>query len=105
MSSTSSSPISLSSSKADDEPAAAFAGLMDVVCPVSVVLGNGKITVAQCLSLQRHSVLPLRQSAGEDLQVTVNGTLIARGEIVIVEDSTALRVTEIATAVRSEARE
>jgi flagellar motor switch protein FliN/FliY len=72
--------------------------MFDVVCPVSVVLGHGAITVAQVLALQRQCVLPLTQSAGEDLQVTINGTLIARGEVVIVEDSTALRLTEIVTS-------
>jgi flagellar motor switch protein FliN/FliY len=85
-----------------DPGALPFADLLDVVCPVSIVLGSGTITVAQCLSLQKHSVLPLQQSAGEDLQVVVNGTLIAKGEVVIVEDSTALRLTEIATQVGHE---
>ena len=41
-------------------------------------------------------MLRLRQSAGEDLQVLANGVLVARGEVVVVEDSTAVRVTEIA---------
>jgi flagellar motor switch protein FliN/FliY len=54
------------------------------------------MTVRQCLALDRNSLVELTQSAGEDLQLTVNGVLLARGEIVIIEDGAALRITEIA---------
>lgn len=86
---------SSSSSSATDSPGHPFKDLLDVVCGLSVVLGTGTVTVRRCLSLQRHSVLRLVQSAGEDLQVKVNGVTIAKGEVVIIEDSTAIRVTEI----------
>lgn len=89
----SSSPNSSSSSSAQP---GAFDPLRDVKCPVSVVLGTGAISVRQVLTLARHNVLRLHQSAGEDLQMTVNGVLVARGEVVVVEDSTAIRLTEIA---------
>lgn len=69
---------------------------------VWVLLGTGTVSVRRCLALQRQSVLQLHQSAGEDLQVLVNGSLVARGEVVIVEDSTALRVTDIPNAARPE---
>jgi flagellar motor switch protein FliN len=92
----SSSLISSSSSNPSAEPFKhPFSELTDVVCGVAVVLGTGTVTVRRCLALQRHSVLRLEQSAGEDLQVQVNGVTIAKGEVVIVEDSTAIRVTEI----------
>jgi flagellar motor switch protein FliN/FliY len=93
----SSSLISSSSSSAGqaEAPRHPFGELADVVCGVAVVLGSGTVTVRRCLGLQRHSVLRLEQSAGEDLQVQVNGVTIAKGEVVIVEDSTAIRVTEI----------
>lgn len=79
-----------------------FGDLLDVVCGLAVVLGTGTVTVRRCLSLQRHSVLRLEQSAGEDLQVKVNGVTIAKGEVVIVEDSTAIRVTEVPQPVSTE---
>jgi flagellar motor switch protein FliN len=79
-----------------------FGELTDVLCGVAVVLGTGNVTVRRCLGLQRHSVLRLEQSAGEDLQVQVNGITIAKGEVVIVEDSTAIRVTEIPQPVSME---
>jgi flagellar motor switch protein FliN/FliY len=99
----SSSLISSSSSNAGGPGEAVshpFGALLDLVCDVSVVLGTGTVSVRRCLSLQRQSVLRLEQSAGEDLMVMVNGVPVARGEVVIVEDSTAIRVTDIpATAV------
>ena len=42
-----------------------------------------------------NSIVALRQSAGEDLSVVVNGVALARGEVVIVEDNASLRITEI----------
>lgn len=93
----SSSPISSSSSSVPETPKA-FAGLSDIVCDIWVLLGTGTVSVRRCLALQRQSVLQLNQSAGEDMQILVNGSLVARGEVVIVEDSTALRVTDIPLA-------
>ena len=73
-----------------------FQHLLDVVCTAGVLLGTGTITVRQCLSLDRDSLVELKQSAGEALQHVANGVLLARGEIVIIEDSSAQRFTEIA---------
>lgn len=92
----SSSPSSSSSSEAGGGARSAFEPLRDVACPVSVLLGTGAVSVRQVLTMARHTVLKLDQSAGEDLQMLVNGVLVARGEVVVVEDSTAIRLTEIA---------
>lgn len=91
----SSSPTSLSSSEA---PAVTspFDALAELRCPVTVVLGTGTITVRQCLGLERHTVLSLRQTAGEDLRVVVNGVLVARGEVAIIDTHTAVRITDLA---------
>ena len=67
----------------------------DVICDIDIVLGTGAMSVRECLHLKRHSVIRLSQAAGADLQVLVNGVPVAQGEVVIVEDSTAIRVTEI----------
>jgi flagellar motor switch protein FliN/FliY len=89
----SSSPNSSSSS----EPQRLLVGntLQAVVCGVDVVLGSASLSVRECLQLRRNSILRLSESAGADLQVLVNGIAIARGEIVIVDDSTAIRLTDI----------
>lgn len=96
----SSSQNSLSSS----DLASQYPGLHDVICRVEVVLGTGKMTVRECLRLQRMSVIRLKQSADEDLQVVVNGVPIASGEVVIVDDSTSIRVTEILPPPSAEAQ-
>lgn len=75
-----------------------FARLADVRCPVEVVLGSGTIAVRTCLGLNPDSVIRLVQPAGEDLQVRVSGITVARAEVVVADDHTALRVTEIAPA-------
>lgn len=92
----SSSPSSSSSNGPAPATQARFASLADVKCPVSVMLGTGTISVRQVLALARNSVVRLHQSAGDDLQVQVKGVLLARGEVVVVEDSAAIRLTDIA---------
>lgn len=90
------SSLPTSSSSSDANPLAIYAPFYDVPCPVSVMLGHGSLSVRDCLALAVNSVVVLRQSAGEDLTLVVNGVTLARGEVVIVEDSAALRVTEVA---------
>ena len=96
-----SSSQTLSSSS---EPAGPLAGLLDVVCRIDVVLGTGSITVGDCLKLRRQSVIRLAQSAGSDLEVRVHGVTAAEGEVVIVDDSTAIRVTSIVRPANAEGR-
>jgi len=90
----SSSPISSSSSEPTAD-ATGFDLVDDLLCPVDVLLGSGRLTVGRVIGLQRQSLIQLDRSAGEDLMVTVNGVTLARAEVMIVEDSTAVRVTEI----------
>jgi flagellar motor switch protein FliN len=93
---TSSSPNSLSSF--ERQRLLIGQTLQAVVCGVDVVLGSASMSVRECLQLRRNSILKLTESAGADMQVLVNGVPIARGEIVIVEDSTAIRLTDILTS-------
>ena len=69
--------------------------MLDVPCFVEVVLGTGCITVRDCLKLQRLSVIRLQQTAGSDLEVRVEGVSVAFGEAVIVDESTAVRISTI----------
>lgn len=91
----SSSPTS--SSNTESRPGAddVLGPMLDVRCPVDFVLGNGVLTIRDCLRLEWHSVLPLAQSAGSDLVVSVHGVPIASGEVVIVDDTTALRISHM----------
>jgi len=69
--------------------------MLDVVCVVEVLLGTGSISVRDCLQLQRLSVIRLDQTAGADLDVRVHGVSVAVGEAVIVDESTAVRLSSI----------
>lgn len=89
----SSSPSSSSSS--DRGGVADLGRLRDVACRVDVVLGTATVSVRDCLALRPNRVIRLNQIAGADLQVLVNGVPIALGEVVIVGDSTAVRLTDI----------
>lgn len=99
-----SSSQSLSSSS-DAPTQAGLAPLYDVVCSVDVVLGTALMTVRECLNMRRHTVIRLNQSAGGDMQVVVNGVAIANGEVVIIDNSTAVRVTDILPPPSSEVSE
>jgi len=97
----SSSPILSSSSEpgpggmlGDAEPDP-LGGLLDVRCEVDFVLGTGTMKVRDCLRLERHSILRLSESAGCDLSVSVHGVIVASGEVVIIDDNTALRVSHV----------
>jgi flagellar motor switch protein FliN/FliY len=84
-----------SSSSSDAALAVDLGRLGDVVCRIEVVLGTGTISVRHCLSLNAGSIISLEQIAGTDLQVMANGIPVALGEVVIVDDSTAIRLTDI----------
>ncbi len=75
-----------------------------MTCPVEVVLGTGQISLRRCLALERGSVVRLQQSAGEDLQVVVNGVRIAHAEVVIIDETVGARITYFAGTSRGEKR-
>jgi flagellar motor switch protein FliN/FliY len=97
----SSSPTSSSSSDLSLPPA--LAGFGDVRLRVDVILGRGSKTLRACLGLQRGSVVRLAQSAGQDLFVLINEVPVARGEVVIIDDSVSLRITEFRQKTATEA--
>jgi flagellar motor switch protein FliN/FliY len=85
--------------------AAAFAPLNDVVCRVEVMLASAAMSVRDCIALRPDMIIPLTKSAGGDMEVIVNGVLVAHGEVVIMDESTAIRVTELVAPPSSEAVE
>jgi flagellar motor switch protein FliN/FliY len=58
-------------------------------------LGRTRMTVADLLSLTPGSVVELDRAAGSPIDLLVNGTLIARGEVVVVDEEFGLRISEI----------
>ncbi len=90
----SSSPTSSSSSDPSTAPDS-LASMSDVACGVEFVIGTGQLTVRECLRLARHSVVRLEQPSGSDLDVRVHGVSVAHGEVAVIEDNAALRITRI----------
>lgn len=72
-----------------------IAPMLDIGCAVDFVLGSGSLTLRDCLLLAPHSVVRLAQSAGSDMSVIVHGVSLAIGEVVIIDDKTALRVSRV----------
>ena len=69
--------------------------ILDVPVTVSMEVGNTKISIRNLLQLNQGSVIELDRLAGEPMDVLVNKTLIARGEVVVVNDKFGLRLTDI----------
>lgn len=76
-------------------PGAPISLLADVDMQVSVELGRTTLPVRELLSLQPGMVVELDRQAGAPIDVLVNGRLIARGEVVVLDEQFGLRVTEI----------
>jgi flagellar motor switch protein FliN/FliY len=71
--------------------------ILDIPVQISVEIGRAKITIKNLLQLAHGSVVELDAMAGEPMSVFVNGTLIAQGEIVVVNDKFGIRLTDIIT--------
>lgn len=69
--------------------------LMDIALELSVELGRSTVPVRDVLRFAQGSIIELNKLAGEPVDVLVNGKLIARGEVVVVDDSFGVRLTEI----------
>jgi flagellar motor switch protein FliN/FliY len=71
--------------------------ILDIPIQISVELGRTKLTIKNLLQLAHGSVVELDAMAGEPMDVLVNGTLIAQGEVVVVNDKFGIRLTDIIT--------
>lgn len=71
--------------------------ILDIPVQISVELGRAKITIKNLLQLAHGSLVELDAMAGEPMSVFVNGTLIAQGEVVVVNDKFGIRLTDIIT--------
>ena len=73
----------------------------DIPVQVSAVLGKSHMQVNQLLKLGRGAVLELDRKVGEAIDIYVNNRLVARGEVVVVEDKLGVTMTEIIKSDRS----
>jgi flagellar motor switch protein FliN/FliY len=89
----------------DEEPATRSAAdleaVFDVPVKVSAVLGRSRMEVGDLLKLGPGAVLELDRKVGEAIDIYVNNRLIARGEVVLVEEKLGVTMTEIIKAERS----
>jgi flagellar motor switch protein FliN/FliY len=69
--------------------------LIDVPVHITVELGRTQMTVRQVLELERGSVIELERVAGDPVDVFVNGTLIAVGEVGVVDDRFGIRISSL----------
>ena len=69
--------------------------ILDVPVTLSMEVGRARIPIRNLLQLTQGAVVELERGAGEPLDVFVNGTLIAHGEVVVVNDKFGIRVTDV----------
>ncbi len=81
-----------------DETNLSLEAVYDVPVNISVVLGKTTMQVNQLLKLGRGAVVELDRKVGEPIDILVNNRLVARGEIVVVEDRIGVTMTEIMKA-------
>jgi flagellar motor switch protein FliN/FliY len=77
------------------EDASGLELLMDIPLEISVELGRVKMMVRDVVELGTGSIVEIDKAAGEPVDVMVNGRLVARGEVVVIEDNFGVRLTEI----------
>ena len=90
-----------SSDDGGGKSAADLEAMFDVPVQVSAVLGRAKMDVGQLLKLGPGAVLELDRKVGEAIDIYVNNRLVARGEVVLVEEKLGVTMTEIIKAERS----
>ncbi len=73
--------------------------ILDIPLKVTVELGRTQMIVKDLLQLGQGSVLELDKLAGEPLEILVNGKLVARGEVVVVSEKFAIRLTDIISPI------
>lgn len=82
----------------DSDSSVTLDAVSDIPVQISVVLGKTSMQVQQLLKLGRGAVVELDRKVGEPVDIYVNNRLVARGEVVVVEDKIGVTMTEIIKA-------
>jgi flagellar motor switch protein FliN len=69
--------------------------VLDIPVTLSMEVGRSRVSIRNLLQLSQGSVVELDRATGEPLDVYVNGTLIAHGEVVVVNDKFGIRLTDV----------
>ncbi len=77
------------------DPDVNLEGILDIPVTISMEIGRTNINIRNLLQLNQGSVVELDRLAGEPMDVLVNGTLIAQGEVVVVNEKFGIRLTDV----------
>lgn len=88
-------PLESASPKTGDDAARLIEAVYDVPITLSAVIGTTKMLVSDLLKLTRGSVVELERRLGDPVDIYVNNRLIAKGEVVSVDDKLAITMTEV----------
>ena len=67
----------------------------DVVYGITIVIGETRMQIGDLLKLERGDIVELTRSAGESMDILANDKVIARGDVTVIEDRFAIRITEL----------
>lgn len=81
--------------RANEQSLYEWRNYMDLSVVLAVELGRTKLTTREVLALEENSIIKLSRSTGEGADVLAGGRRIARGEIIMIEDRTGVRINEI----------
>jgi flagellar motor switch protein FliN len=82
-----------------DATAADLGRLHDVPVELTVEIGRTRMTIGETLALGTGAIVSLNRLAGEPVDLLVNGTPIARGEVVVIDEEFGLRITEVGAGI------
>ena len=78
-----------------DKPTTDVEALLDVEVEITAVLGTTNMPISQILKLGRGAVVQLNRSVGEDIEVHANNRLVAKADVIVVDDRLGVTMTEI----------
>ena len=78
-----------------DKPTTDVEALLDVEVEITAILGTTNMPISQILKLGRGAVVQLNRSVGEDIEVHANNRLVAKAEVIVVDDRLGVTMTEI----------
>ena len=84
---------------AEGGPDADLTRLHDVPVELTVEIGRTRMTIGETLGLGPGAIVSLNRLAGEPVDLLVNGTPIARGEVVVIDEEFGLRITEVGAGI------
>lgn len=80
---------------ANDAVVESWRSHLDLSVPLAIELGRTKLTAAAILELEAQAIVQLPRSTGEGVDVLAGGQRLARGEVIMIEDRTGIRINEI----------